>query len=193
MSLIRRILFALGAAALALTVIGCGDGDGDGGAEEAADGDVAGAADGEGDASSDEASADGATDGASVGASVTIGGQTYTALEELVCVRLGGALSAQFADRDAGITIDVDLPPEDWETDTGEDWDPPSVRVDVGDEAQLQAGNSDIVVGMPETAVTAYTIDGTHASGQGDFVDVFQAPDAAQVVAGSFDVTCEER
>lgn len=189
----RRILFVLGAIVLSLTAVACGD-------DDTAD-DAEGAADASGAESTDADTADEAdtgaetegedSEGGAVGASVTIDGQTYTATEQRVCVRLGGGLSAQFLDSDADISIDIDLPPEDWETDTTEDWDPPAVRVDVGDEAQLQSGRSDIVVGMPETAVTSYSIDGVHASGDGDFVDVFQAPADAVVVVGSFDVTCE--
>ncbi|WP_436793671.1 hypothetical protein [Actinospongicola halichondriae] len=128
-----------------------------------------------------------------VGASVTIDGTTYTASEELVCVTLGGGLSAQFIDRDTGIDIDVDLPPEDWETDTDEDWDPPSVRVDVVDESQFESGRTDVIVGMPETSVASYSIDGNHATGEGDFVDVFSLPAEAVTVTGSFDVTCADK
>ena len=190
----RSLLSAIALAFLVSFLAACGDDDdssasGGENSEDVGGGEDAGNDDGGGNTDDGD---DGGSGGA-VGATVTVGDTTYTATEELVCVQLGGALSAQFSDRDAGIDINIDLPPEDWESDTAEDWDPPSVRVDVGDEAQFESGNQLGIVGMPETAVSSYTIDGRTGSGEAEFVDMFQAPDAAEVVAGSFELTCEEK
>ena len=196
----RSLLSAIAVAATLSFLAACG-GDDDTAGDDAVTADddssteeAAGADDGGGDTGgSDGDGGDAGGSGGAVGATVTVGDTTYTATEELVCVQLGGALAAQFVDRDAGIDISIDLPPEDWESDTSEDWDPPAVRVDVGDEAQFESGNQLGIVGMPETAVSTYTIDGRTGSGEAEFVDMFQAPDAAEVVAGSFELTCEEK
>lgn len=193
MKRLRVFLAVLTSSAFLLGFAACGDDD-----------DTTSSADSSAATDSDDAPDDGADDdgsggddggggGGPVGATVTVDGTTYTATEEIVCVTLGDGLSAQFLDRDTGIDIDIDLPPEDWETDTSEDWDPPSVRVDVGDDAQFESGRSDVIVGMPETAVASYSIDGNHASGEGDFVDMFSLPAEATAVTGSFDVTCAEK
>lgn len=194
----RSLLSAIAVAATLSFLAACGDDDTAGDDAVTADDDssteeAAGADDGGGGADGGDDSGDDGGSGGAVGATVTVGETTYTATEELVCVQLGGALSAQFHDADGEIQIHVDLPPEGWESDTSEDWDPPSVRVDVGDEAQFESGNQLGIVGMPETAVGSYTIDGRTGSGEAEFVDMFQAPDAAEVVAGSFELTCEEK
>lgn len=191
-----RILSAIAVAATLSFLAACGDDDTAGDDAVTADDDssteeAAGADDGGGDTDDGDDGADGG--GGAVGATVTIGDTTYTATEELVCVQLGGALGAQFHDADGEVQIHIDLPPEGWESDTSEDWDPPAVRVDVGDEAQFESGNQLGIVGMPETAVSSYTIDGRTGSGEAEFVDMFEAPDAAEVVAGSFELTCEEK
>ena len=194
----RSLLSAIAVVATVSFLAACGDDDTAGDDAVTTDDDssteeAAGADDGGGD--TDDGDDGGADDGSggAVGATVTVGDTTYTATEELVCVQLGGALAAQFVDRDAGIDISIDLPPEDWESDTSEDWDPPAVRVDVGDEAQFESGNQLGIVGMPETAVSSFTVDGRTGSGEAEFVDMFQAPDSAEVVAGSFELTCEEK
>lgn len=190
----RSLLSAIALALLVSFLAACGDDDdpsasGGENSEDVGGGEDAGDDDGGGNTDDGD---DGGSGGA-VGATVTVGDTTYTATEELVCVQLGGALSAQFHDADGEIQIHIDLPPEGWESDPSEDWDPPSVRVDVGDEAQFESGNQLGIVGMPETAVSSYTIDGRSGSGEAEFVDMFEAPDAAAVLAGSFELTCEEK
>lgn len=131
------------------------------------------------------------------GATATIGGETYEATREVVCITMGGALSAQFTNDDGTVTISVDVPPLDWESDTQSDWSPPSVRVDdERDEAAYRQWESggEVVAGMegaPEASVTSFDVDGNRASGQGTFVDVFELmTGSAEAADGTFEVTC---
>lgn len=132
-----------------------------------------------------------------VGATATIGGETYDATQEVVCVMMGGALSAQFTNDDGTVTISVDVPPLDWESDTQSDWSPPSVRVDdERDEMayrQWESGSDtlEMMEGAPAAAVSSFDVDGNRASGEASFVDIFEVmTGAAEPVDGTFEVTC---
>lgn len=164
-------------------------------ADGAGDATDADAADDDADAADDDA--DAADAAGPVGARATIAGETYEATQEVVCITMGGALSAQFTNDDGTVTISVDVPPLDWESDTQSDWSPPSVRVD--DERDEMAyrqweSGGEVVAGMegaPDASVTSFDVDGNVASGEATFVDVFELmTGSAEPADGTFEVTC---
>lgn len=141
-------------------------------------------------------------------ATVTIGDETYEADLSgslTVCISMGGAIGASgpIVGVD-GSNLSIDIPPEDYET-SGDDWDPPSIRVDLGEDAEgvpidWRAGG-DIVMGYPElegkSQVDSFSVDGSSASGTATFIDFFQFQlfqtgqvDEPQPVTGSFSVEC---
>lgn len=92
--------------------------------------------------------------------------------------------------------VNIDLPPLDWET-SGEDWDPPSIRVS-GDEPyfDMQARGETMVadarVQPGSSQVDSFESDGYRASGEATFIDatavmVSQDPEP---VTGTFEVRC---
>jgi hypothetical protein len=144
------------------------------------------------DESSDD---DSGSSGGAVGATVTIGDETFEAANELVCIGMGGALSANFQDDSGDVTVYIDLPPPDWETDTQSDWPPPSVRVDDDREDPISqwVSGDDTLANAPETSVDDYQIDGKQATGSGTFVDIYPILSGGdgEVVDGTFQFSCE--
>ena len=194
----KRLLLALGALTLVLGLTACGDDDDGGAGDAAADGatEGSGGADASGD-SGDPSSDSGDSGGAgAVGATVTIGDQVYEAGTEISCIRLGGAVGIHFLNDDETIAIDIDLPPVGWESDSTQDWDPPGVRVDVGDEFQYVAGFTELDSdGGPYSSIDDYRIDGLHAEGTATFIDnfdIFASAETPATLTGSFSVTCAE-
>lgn len=124
-------------------------------------------------------------------ARVMIGDQTFE-FAGLYCVTLGGALGAASVGTDP--TVNIDIPPADWETST-DDWDPPSIRLS-SDEPyfDFQAGPEavefyeGIEPGMSQ--VDSFETDGYRVTGTATFVDVAIFGEAPQPVTGSFEVTC---
>jgi hypothetical protein len=122
---------------------------------------------------------------------VVIGGQSYE-FADLYCVTLAGALGAESLGGDP--KIDISLPPEGWET-SGDEWDPPSVRIQ-GDDPymDLVAGNpADNRITEEQSRVDSFSSDGHHATGTATFYDQAAAVDADQPppsVSGTFEVTC---
>lgn len=123
-------------------------------------------------------------------AMVVIGDQTYT-FENLYCVTLAGALGASSVGGDP--TVDISLPPENWQSAGGE-WEDPSVRVQ-SDEPYFdyQAGGSvDDRITPEMSQVTSFSSDGKHASGEANFIDEakFMLDQSSPSVSGTFEVTC---
>jgi hypothetical protein len=128
--------------------------------------------------------------------SVTIGGETYE-FADLYCVVLAGALSAASVGGD--LRVSIDLPPAGWES-SGEDWNPPGVKVQVGDETVWIAASGDPAleeIPADMSAVTDYQTDGSHATGTALFVDSvkwfayqFQDGPKPEPQEGTFEVTC---
>lgn len=122
---------------------------------------------------------------------VVIGDQRYE-FADLYCVTLAGALGAESLGGDP--KVDISLPPEGWET-SGEDWDPPSVRIQ-GDEPymDLVAGNpADNRVTEEQSRVDSFSSDGHHATGTAIFFDqagYLGADQPPPSVSGTFEVTC---
>jgi hypothetical protein len=98
--------------------------------------------------------------------------------------------------------VNIDLPPMDWQT-SGDDWDPPSVKVS-SDEERWSADPEDtalpnLVPGLSQ--VDSFSSDGFRATGTATFMDVRgwqrvgmgledEPPDP---IAGTFEVACPER
>ena len=139
---------------------------------------------------------------------VTIGDETYEADFDGTfsqCISMGGAIGGVAPI--AGVedaTIDMTIPPPDWET-SAEGWDPPSIRLDLGEDADgvpidWRAGG-DIVMENPDldgkSQVDSVSNDGTTASGTATFIDFFQVQlfqsgqvDEPQPVSGTFEISC---
>ncbi len=202
--------------ALLFTVSSCGGGDDSGSTAASAD---APPSEEPADTATEPASSDGAAEEAAEPAPeasagekklvVTIGGETYEAdlsADLTVCISMGGAIGAAgpIPGIDGG-TIDVDIPIEDYEASADEGWEPPSVRVDLGEDengvpVDFRAGG-DIVDSFPDLAgksqVDSFSVDGTSASGTATFIDVFQVQlaqggqvEEPQPMPGTFEVSC---
>ncbi len=122
---------------------------------------------------------------------VVIGDQRYE-FSGLYCVTMGGALGASSVGGDP--SVNIDLPPEDWET-SSEGWDPPGVRVSIDDpyakfSADQQAGEYQPKIKPGMSQVDSYTSDGYQASGTATFVDVFDFTADPVPVKGTFEVSC---
>lgn len=139
---------------------------------------------------------------------VTIGTETYEADMSgslAACIALGGAVGGvgQIIEPGSG-TIDMTIPPEDWES-SSEDWDPPSIRVDLGEDdngvpIDWRAGG-EIVESFPDlvgkSQVDSFSVDGSTATGTATFIDFFQVQlagsgqvDDPEPVEGTFEINC---
>ena len=146
--------------------------------------------------------------GGAATASVTIGSDTWTFdLDSrfAACIALGGAVGAVGPAADGSdVTVDISLPPEDWESDTSDDgWEAPTVRVDDdvnnrqwragGDIIEQMLASRDDADGVSQ--VDSFSIDRDSGSGTATFIDQraisFAAGDALpESVQGTFEVSC---
>ena len=120
------------------------------------------------------------------------------------CIAMGGAIGAVAPI--AGLedaTLDLTIPPQGWET-SGE-WDPPSIGVDLGEDADgvpidWRAGG-EVVMTFPElegmSQVDTVSYDGATVSGTATFIDFFQVQlfttgqvDQPEPVTGTFEISC---
>lgn len=139
---------------------------------------------------------------------VTIGSETFEADMSgslAACIAIGGAVGGvgQIVEPGSG-TIDMTIPPENWES-SPDDWGPPSIRVDLGEDENgvpidWRAGG-DIVESMPDlvgkSQVDSFSIDGATATGTATFIDFFQVQlagggqvDDPEPVEGTFEINC---
>ena len=131
---------------------------------------------------------------------VTIGDQRYE-FGNLYCVTIGGAMGAASVGGEP--TVNIDLPPLDWQT-SGEDWDPPSIQVDVGDESWIADQDEPGLMGIEPglSQVDSYSSDGYHATGTATFMESTawnlvemglseEAP--PNPIQGTFEVACPPR
>ena len=168
--------------AFGLLAASCGD-DTDstepiGGTADAAAGDDAPAAD---DGNAPSETGDDTADGGTGTAVVTLAtGEAFEFDQELVCIALGGAVSGSFRN-DEGVEVSIDVPPEDWETSTTGDWEGPSLTLrDERDEMNwriFEAGPSlaglYLSTEVDKARITAFSVDGAHATGNGFVIDTF--------------------
>jgi hypothetical protein len=155
------------------------------------------------DGNDDDNGADGDGDNNSAGgveenrAVVVIGDRTYDFDISIQCLSMFGNMAAAGRALDGSdISVNIQLPPEDWETDTDEEWDPPSIRVsdDVND-LDWRAGDEIIgeMVDEGSSQVDSFTHDGKRASGTATFVDLYAVMRGeTDPVQGSFEFTCPD-
>jgi hypothetical protein len=137
--------------------------------------------------------------GSSAGANtalVVVGGERYEFTLKN-CVALGGALNAAGkATGGADISVNIDLPPANWES-SRDDWEPPSVRLsDDVKNVDWRAGGEVIdefaAVGEGQSQVDSYVVDGNRASGTATFVDMYAVMKGDfKAVKGTFEITCK--
>lgn len=184
----KRVL-GIAAMAVGLVLAGCGGDD-----------DTSSQSDG-GESTSDEATSSGeapSSERGSVGARVTIGDEEYVAATQDLCFGVAGTFTASFTNDGRVIQIDIDLPPEDWAPGDGSDWDPPSIRVDVGDDNQFVAGSAELKMDGrdgPFSRFDEIVRGDRHASGTAVFVDNFAVVNmdrTPEPIAGTFEITCKD-
>ena len=134
---------------------------------------------------------------------VVIGARTYEFDLSVQCLSLFGNMAAAGRAVDGSdVSLTLGLPPEDWETDTDNEWDPPYVRVS-DDENDLNWRAGDDVVAMMivdgtmdegSSQVDSFTHDGKRASGTATFIELYaflrqENPDPVQ---GTFEFDCAD-
>jgi hypothetical protein len=131
---------------------------------------------------------------------VTVGDERYE-FGNLYCVTIGGAIGAVSTGGDP--RVDIDLPPPDWET-SGDDWDPPSVKVTVRDVGTWIANPEDTALPNIEpglSQVDSFSSDRFHATGTATFMEargwqrvgMGLADEPPDPISGTFEVTCPAR
>lgn len=134
---------------------------------------------------------------------VVIGDRTYEFDLSVQCFSLFGNMAAAGGAVDGSdVSLTLGLPPEDWETDTDNEWDPPYIRVSDGEvDLDWRAGDhivEEMVAGgtLDEglSQVDSFTHDGKRASGRATFIEMYavfrqENPDPVQ---GTFEFACED-
>ncbi len=134
---------------------------------------------------------------------VVIGDEQFEFEMSAACISMGGAVGGVGWTADGSVKLDLDIPPEDWET-SPDRWDAPSVRIsdrrDPNAESEWRTGGEVIAdyEALRETVrVDAFTVQDGRAFGSATFMDL-RAYDLAVVVgdtlpapvAGTFDINC---
>lgn len=128
---------------------------------------------------------------------VELSGARYDFILNSACQKFFGAVQAAgpLADGSDG-SVDVVIPPEDWETDTEAGWDPPYVQIENGDESWLaELGTEHFVEGAnieltaEQSAVTSFTNDGSRVAGEAVFFKRFNF-ETLETATGSFEFYC---
>lgn len=133
----------------------------------------------------------------SLGGTSTVGGTTYLG----VCQTLFGLVAGGGYDVNGqAITIEFDIPPEDWETyDDGRfDTSSPRIEIEIDDNGGWTADQT-LGENQPEWAgksqIDSWVSDGVKTSGTATFIPVlgFGSPeDGAEPVQGTFEIGCAE-
>lgn len=134
---------------------------------------------------------------------VVIGEEQFEFEMSAGCVSIGGAVGGSGLTADGAVRIEIDIPPEDWET-SADGWDAPSIRVyderDDGDRPDWRAGGEVIAnyEGLSGVArVETFSVEGGRAFGSATFIDL-RAYDLAAVLedpqpdpaSGTFEINC---
>ena len=136
-------------------------------------------------------------------AMVVIGDRTYEFDLSVQCFSLFGNMAAAGGALDGSdVSVNIQLPPVDWETDTDEEWDQPSIRVsDSEEDLDWRAGDhivEEMVAGGTLddglSQVDSFTHDGQRASGTATFIEMYavfrqENPDPVQ---GTFEFACAD-
>lgn len=128
---------------------------------------------------------------------VELDGTRYDFVLNGACQKIFGAVQvAGTSPSDSDVGVGAIIPPEDWETDTAAGWDPPYVEIGVGDDswrAEIGAehfiGGETVVLTPEQSAVTAFTNDGSRVTGTANFFSEFNF-DEVESQSGSFDFYC---
>ena len=121
----------------------------------------------------------------SLAGTATIGTTTYVGL----CRSIFGMIQGNgYATDGRDITVDMEVPPVDWETYTDDRYDPPAIKVEDNEaNASWVADQGDEFV--TGSGVGEFELDGASASGTATFVNQW-APDS-DPVEGTFEIDCE--
>lgn len=130
---------------------------------------------------------------------VEIDGVRYDFVLDAACQNVFGAVQAagnQAPDGEGD--VDAIIPPEDWESDTSIDWDPPYVQVDLGDalwRAEVGAtrfvGGESVELTPEQSSVTSFTNDGSLVAGTANFQNEYNAEEI-ETATGSFQFFCPD-
>ncbi len=188
------LLVALGA----FSLTGCGGDDDDGGSPFSG-GDDSGATSESTQPSGDNGDDSGTSGGFGFGtgqAKVTIGDKTYEfdlTSEFVVCQSVFDAIQVSGpAKDDENVTLDMWIPPTNWETYDDNRYDPPRVEVTDDNTNEDWVANPESAYGLAEGAsqVDSYDKDGNTASGSATFANVYSS--GSESVQGTFEVSCAE-
>lgn len=127
-------------------------------------------------------------------ATVTVESKTYLG----VCQEFFGVIAANLHLTDGReITVDMQIPPVDWDTYDDGRYDPPQIRVEIDDPYQswLADANWATSNGVEgQSQVDTFERDGSSATGTATFLEqqsIFQDP-PGEPVQGTFEVRCVE-
>ena len=132
---------------------------------------------------------------------VTIGDETWEFDVSVLRLSAFGAYGAAGKAVDGSdIDVELDLPPNDWETRADRaDWQAPSIRVGDDENDKDWVAGGDLVSSMqgvqPEMSqVTSFKIDGSKASGTAVFIDSYTVLrcETPEPVEGTFEFSCDE-
>lgn len=134
------------------------------------------------------------------GATVSLNGEELVLEDAVVCITINDAIGGSFTNADRTLSLDIDLPPPDWET-SGDDWPAPSIRLD--DERNETAEQSwraggEVLASYSETpagvAVTTWEFADRSASGTATVVELnaLTTGDPTAVTEMAFTVSCGE-
>ena len=138
---------------------------------------------------------------------VTIGDKTYeftmTNAFADSCLTLFGFVGGNGTAKDGSdVRADIEIPPDDWETDDRTDWDTPSIRISDDETNQDWRAGGDIVesnekIPASSSRVNDFTNDGNVAKGSATFIDYrqvtlnFATGEIPDPVEGTFEIYCE--
>lgn len=122
---------------------------------------------------------------------VEIGGTRFDFTLNTMCLSMFGALAGVGTATDgSAVTVNADFPPPGWETDTANDWEPPSIRVDDDVTYQAWYATGDATDPYYGEGGFEFTSDGSRAFGTASFVNVYTPFDQLTWVPGRFEVVC---
>ncbi len=134
------------------------------------------------------------------GATVSLNGEELVLENAVVCITINDAIGGSFANADRTLSLDIDLPPPDWET-SGDDWPAPSIRLDDerNDAAQQSwRAGGEVLASYSDTpaevAVAAWEVADRSASGTATVVELnaLTTGDPSAVTEMTFTVSCGE-
>lgn len=128
---------------------------------------------------------------------VEMGGVRYDFVLNGVCAKVFGAVQAAGPAVDnPDVVVDALIPPEDWESDTDAEWDPPYIEVEIDStDWRAESGSSINLDGElieltdEQSGVLSFTNDGSRVSGTAVFYNEFNFTEL-ETATGSFELVC---